>query len=84
MNFVGQQNAYYISVESQVSINFILVQCDTNVQLMDVERNLAILSVVDHEKVCILGISHYLSREIWFSEIRWYFPFFFFRMCRLD
>ncbi|EFX79859.1 hypothetical protein DAPPUDRAFT_197260 [Daphnia pulex] len=44
------QNAYYISVESQVSINFILVQCDTNVQLMDVERNLAILSVVDHEK----------------------------------
>lgn len=65
MNFVGQQNAYYISVESQVSINFILVQCDTNVQLMDVERNLAILSVVDHEKVCILGISHYFwSREI--------------------
>ena len=53
MNFVGQENAYYITVESQVSINFILVQCDANVQLVDVERNLAILSVVDHQKVCM-------------------------------
>lgn len=53
MNFVGLENAYYITVESQISINFILVQCDANVQLVDVERNLAILSVVDSQKVCI-------------------------------
>lgn len=54
MNFVAEQNAYYVSVESQVSINFILVQCDTNVQLVDIERNLAILSIVDSGKVRFL------------------------------
>ena len=63
MNFVGQENAYYITVESQVSINFILVQCDANVQLVDVERNLAILSVVDHQKVCMKNA---IENEIWF------------------
>lgn len=51
MNFVAEQNAYYVSVESQVSINFILVQCNTDVQLVDIERNLAILSIIDRQKV---------------------------------
>lgn len=51
MTFVGEQNAHLISVESQVSINFILVHCDTEAQLVDIERNLAILCLVNHEKV---------------------------------
>ncbi|KAI9565490.1 hypothetical protein GHT06_009282 [Daphnia sinensis] len=50
MNFVAQQNAYFVVVESQVSINFILVQSNTNVQLMDIERNLAILSLMDSKQ----------------------------------
>ena len=71
MNFVGQQNAYYITVESQVSINFILVQCDANVQLMDVERNLAILSIVKPEKVCILRTSHFFFVQEKFDSVKW-------------
>lgn len=51
MNFVTDQNAYLISVESQVSINFILIQCNTGAQLEDIERNLAILSIINNEKV---------------------------------
>ena len=66
MNFVAEQNAYYISVESQVSINFIMVQCDTNVQLVDAERNLAILSIVDDpnkvsSRNCILNLMKFES-----------------------
>lgn len=53
MNFVAQQSAYFVVVESQVSINFILVQSNTNVQLMDIERNLAILSLMDSKRVCL-------------------------------
>lgn len=53
MNFVVEQSAYYVVVESQISINFILVQCDAPVQIMDIERNLAILSLVDSTKVCL-------------------------------
>lgn len=51
MTFIAEQNAHLVSLESQVSINFILVQCDTKAQLLDIERNLAILSIVDQEKV---------------------------------
>lgn len=70
MNFVAQQNAYFVVVESQVSINFILVQSNTNVQLMDIERNLAILSLMDSKRVCL---ANYLlicnENQIWQSTI---------------
>ena len=49
MNFVSDENVYYVSVESQVSINYCLVQCDASVQLADIERNLSILSVIKSE-----------------------------------
>ena len=75
MNFVAQQNAYCITVESQVSINFILVQCDANVQLVDVERNLAILSIVDPQKVCIFKNKSF-SRKV--DSTKWDDVFFFF------
>lgn len=46
MNYVADERLYYISVESQLPINYCLVQCDAEVQLSDVERNLAILNVI--------------------------------------
>lgn len=51
MMFITELSAHLVSLESQVSINFILVHCDTNAQLVDIERNLAILSIVNQEKV---------------------------------
>lgn len=50
MNYVTDERVYHISVESPVSISYCLVQCDADVQLMDAERNLAILSIIKQEK----------------------------------
>ena len=46
MNFVGEKNAFSISIESPTPIKFVLVQCDIEVQIQDLERNLAILNVI--------------------------------------
>lgn len=46
MEFIPDERAHYVSIESQMSINFCMVQCDINLELVDIERNLAILSRV--------------------------------------
>lgn len=47
MNFVPEESIYYVSLESQVSINYCLVQSDADdIRLIDVERNLALLSTI--------------------------------------
>lgn len=47
MHYMAEENVYYVSLESQVSVNYCLVQCDaTDVHLMDVERSLSILSPI--------------------------------------
>jgi hypothetical protein len=45
MSYSADENLYLISVESQVSIDYCLVHCDSKVDVLDVERNLAILSL---------------------------------------
>ena len=45
MSYSVDENLYLISVESQVSIDYCLVHCDSKVDVLDVERNLAILSL---------------------------------------
>lgn len=46
MEFLPEERAHYVSIESQMSINFCMIQCDVDLELVDVERNLAILSKV--------------------------------------
>jgi len=46
MNFMPEESVYYVSLESQVSINYCLVQSDADIRLIDVERNLALLSTI--------------------------------------
>ena len=54
MNFIAEKSVFNISIESSVSIKFVLVHCDVEAQIQDTEQNLAIFNNIKTNEVSII------------------------------
>lgn len=51
MNYIPEKNVFNISIESSMSIKFVLVHCDVEAQIQDIETNLAIFNSIKTNEV---------------------------------